>query len=176
MKDIIKNTLVAVAAIAVAAGALFFLNGYSFLTSVLTYLLKVFLAMYFFAVLISVQQGEDNILNKTIRVVSAVLCPFLLFLELLYEPVARYVFGVMIQQAFFLSDLLAFALFLMFFFLFGLAAMLLNSFARGGFLSDWESYNNPKAFAIMRFFWPAAAAIALQLYIYNPFLVISVTR
>jgi hypothetical protein len=138
------------------------------------YLLHAMLAIFFFAVLVSNQQREEDAIAKLERTTSAVLFSYALFIQALYVPMARYFFGQLIQQRFFLSDVLALLLFLLFLFLFGTSAMVLNSYARFGFLSQWTFFNSPTAYFVLRNLWLAAVLLAVFLFWQMPFVIITV--
>lgn len=138
------------------------------------YILHALLAVFFFAVLVSNQQREEDSIAKVERIGSAILFSYLFFIQMLYAPLARYFFGYLIEQRFFLSDVLALLLFMFFLFLFGTAALTLNSYSRFGFLSQWSFFNSPTAYFVLRNLWLAAVLLAVFLYWQMPFIIIMV--
>ena len=128
------------------------------------------LVIFFLALLISNQQYEEDILSKIERISGALILSYLFFIGLLYLPIREFIFGRLITSVFFLADLLALMLFILFFFLFGTAFWTLSSIARFGFLSRWRIFNNPTAFFVSRsLFIPALVIFALiQIKIYLP--------
>lgn len=137
------------------------------------YILHVILAVFFFAVLVSNQQYEEDVIARIERVVSAVLFSYLFFIQALYAPLARYFFGHLLEQRFFLSDVLALLLFMFFLFLFGTAALTLNSYSRFGFLSQWSFFNSSTAYFVLRNLWLAAVLLTVFLYWQMPFIIIT---
>lgn len=153
----------------------YFLSGsQQYWTGGVTYLFYVLLAIYFFALLVSNQRFEEDIMAKTERVTGSILFSYVVFTQLVYAPLARYIFSTLIQQKFFLSDVLALLMFLLFLFLFGTCAMVLTSFSRFGFLSGWSLFNNLSAYYILRSLWPTAVLITIFLFLLAPFLIINV--
>ena len=136
------------------------------MTAYLTYLL---LAFFFLGVLVSSQQYEEDSFSKIERVVSAFLFSYIMFFRLLYAPLNQFFFGILIKDISFASDVLRLFLFLIFFFLFGTAFLIFNSYARFGFLSRCIIFNNPKSFLVLRIFLVSAVGIFLMLYIRNSF-------
>lgn len=159
--------------LALALGFVLFQN-YILWSPALVYLLHIILAVYFFAVLVSNQQYEEDFIAKVERIASAVLFSYSFFIQLFYVPIARYVFNNLIQQKFFLSDFLALFLFLLSVFLFGISAMVLNSSSRFGFLSQWIFFNNATAYFVLRNLFLAALLLTTFLYWQMPFIIITV--
>ncbi len=143
-------------------------------SAALIYLLHVFLAIYFFAILVSNQQYREDFAAKGERVASAILFSYLFFLQMLYAPLARYFFRDLIESKFFLSDVLALLLFLFFLFLFFTSMFVLNGFSRNGFLSRWTIFNSPTAYFVLRNLFAAALLLTGYLFWQMPFLVITV--
>lgn len=171
----LKRIILSIAAIVLMVAAGFFLQGsYAFWTSKLIYLSYFILALYFFALLVSNQQFEEDILAKTERITGAVILPYIVFVQFAYAPLARYFFGSLIQQRFFLSDLLALMMFLFFAFLWAVAIFILNSFSRFGLLPQLAIFNNSAVYYISRCFWPSAVLLTFFLFILTPFLIITV--
>lgn len=158
-----------------ALGLAFFLFGnYIFWSATLIYLLHIFLALYFFAVLVSNQQYKEDFAAKGERVLSAILFSYAFFLQMFYAPIARYFFGSLIEQRFFLSDFLALLLFLLFLFLFLTSTFVLNSFSKGSFLSNWSVFNNATAYFVLRNLFFPALLLATFLFWQIPFIIITV--
>ena len=137
------------------------------------FILHGFLAVFFFAVLVSNQQREEDDIAKVERTGSAILFSYLFFIQTIYAPLGRYFFGYLIEQRFFLSDVLALLLFMLFLFLFGTAALTLNSYSRFGFLPGWSFFNNPTAYFALRNLWLAAVLLTVFLYWQMPFIIIT---
>jgi len=150
------------------------LQKYIFWPALLVYLFHIILAVYFLAMLVSNQQYKEDFMAKGERVLSAIFFSYALFLQLAYAPLARYSFGYLIGEKFFLSDVLALFLFLLFAFLFLVSIFVFNSFARQGFLSNWNTFNNPTTYFVLRnLFFPALLFVG-YLYFQLPFLIITV--
>ena len=143
-------------------------------SATLIYLLHIFLALYFFAVLVSNQQYKEDLLAKGERVLSAILFSYAFFLQMFYALIARYFFGSLIEQRFFLSDFLALLLFLLFLFFFLTSTFILASFSKGGFLSSWSIFNNPTAYFVLRNLFFPALLLAAFLFWQMPFIIITV--
>ena len=158
-----------------ALGLAFFLFGdYIFWSATLVFLLHIFLALYFFAVLVSNQQYKEDFAAKAERVLSAILFSYVFFLQGFYAPIARYFFGSLIEQRSFLSDFLALLLFLLFLFLFLTSTFVLSSFSKGGFLSNWSIFNNATAYFVLRNLFFPALLLAVFLFWQMPFIIITV--
>jgi hypothetical protein len=136
------------------------------------FIVKLFLAIFFLAMMVSNQQFEENILSKIERVVSVLLFSFIIFFQLIYAPLANYFFKTLITKSFFLTDILALLFFILFLALFFITFFTLNSFARFGLLADWIIFNNEKAFFILRSLWLTGAIIIVYLYLKSPFIII----
>lgn len=149
------------------------LQNYIFWSPILIFLLHIILAVYFLAVLISNQQYKEDIMAKAERIASAVLFSYSFFIQLLYVPASRYIFGNLVRQRFFLSDFLALSLFLIFIFLFGISAMVTNSSSRIGFLSRWAFLNNATSYFVLRNLFLAALLLTAYLYWQMPFFIIT---
>jgi len=169
-----QRIIIIIVSIALAAILGFFLWKWNFAwDKAIIYILHWFLAIFFFAVLVSNQQYEEDAIARIERVGSAVLFSYSFFIQMLYAPLARYFLGYLIQQKFFLSDVLALLFFLFFLFLFGTLAMVLNSYSRFGFLSQWSFFNNPTAYFALRNLWLAAVLLTVFLYWQMPFIIIA---
>lgn len=166
-------TLISSVILALALGFILFQN-YIFWSPALIYLLHIILAVYFFAVLVSNQQYEEDFIAKVERIASAILFSYLVFIQIFYAPMARYFFGYLIQQKFFLSDVLALLLFIFFMFLFFTSSLVFNSFSRHGFFSRWPVLNNPTAYFVLRNLFLAALLLTAYLYWQMPFIIITV--
>jgi len=166
-------TLIFSVILALVLGFVLFQN-YIFWSAALIYLLHIILAVYFFAVLVSNQQYAEDFTAKVERITSAIFFSYLFFIQILYAPMARYFFGYLIEQNFFLSDVLALLLFIFFIFLFFTSALVFNSFSRHGFLSRWSVLNNPTAYFVLRNLFLAALLLATFLYWQMPFIIITV--
>jgi hypothetical protein len=150
------------------------LSGYIIWSRTLVYLLYVLLAVYFLGILVSNQQFDEDILAKFERISAAFLLSYVVFIQMIYAPLARYFFQSLIQQKFFLSDVLALLLFLFFIFLFGTSMLILNSFSRFSFLSNWTLFNSAKSYSILRSLWPASILFTVYLFLLMPFIIITV--
>jgi hypothetical protein len=154
--------------------AVYFLTGsHVYWTGKTTYLFYIILALYFFALLVSNQQANEDIVARIERISGSILFSYILFIQLIYAPVARYIFSSLIQRQFFLSDMLAILLFLFFIFFLGTGAVILNSFSRFGFLSNWFIINNSLAYYVLRGLWPVTVIITIFLYLQAPFVIIA---
>jgi hypothetical protein len=121
-----------------------------------------FLAIFFFGMLVSNQQYEEDYLSKIERFVSAFLFSYIIFFQFLYIPLYHFFFGTLITEQSFLADLLALVLFIIFVFLFGTVFLVINTYARVGFLSGWRFFNNEAMFFVFRIlFIPAVGIFAL---------------
>lgn len=171
-----KRRIITLITSTVLAGGLIFglFANYTAWSPATVHLSNVALAVYFLAILISNQQYRENLIARIERIVSAGLFSYLVFIQMLYAPMARYFFGYLIQQRFFLSDILALLLFLFFIFLFGTSTLVLNSYSRLGFLSQWTLFNNPTAYFVLRSFWLASVSVTAFLYWQMPFIIITV--
>ncbi|MFA5925350.1 MAG: hypothetical protein WC831_00285 [Parcubacteria group bacterium] len=129
----------------------------------------VVLLIFFLGIMVSSQQYEEDAISKVERIISSFLFSYILFFRLLYAPLSKFFFGYLIRETSFLADTLALILFLLFFFLFGTAFLVLNSYSRLGFLGHWKFFNNPAAFFILRFFFVAFLGIFAMIYIRNSF-------
>lgn len=150
------------------------IGGYIIWSKALIYLIYAIIAIYFLGILVSNQQFNEDILARTERTSAAVLFSYVVFIQMMYAPLARYFFHSLIQQKFFLSDVLALLLFLLFIFLFGTCALILNSFSRFGFLSHWTLFISAKSYFILRSLWPVSLLITIYLYLLMPFIIITV--
>ncbi|MDI6778188.1 MAG: hypothetical protein QMD77_03275 [Patescibacteria group bacterium] len=158
-----------------ASGLAFFLFGeYVFWSATLIYFLHIFLAAYFFAILISNQQYKEDFAAKGERVLGAILFSYVFFLQMFYAPTARYFFGSLIEQRSFLSDFMALLLFLFFLFLFLTSTFALAGFSRGGFLSNWSVLNNPTSYFVLRNLFFPALLLTVFLFWQMPFIIITV--
>jgi len=167
-------TTSAISLILIIGGGFWLLGSNSFWTSGRIYLVHIIAALYFLGILVSHQAVPEDIFSRVERSVSAFLFSFIFFGQLIYAPLARYLFGTLIQQKIFLADLLALAFFLLAFFLLGTTALVINSFARFGWLSRLSYFNNESAFYILRSLWPAIILLLAYLYLLRPFLIITV--
>lgn len=166
-------TLISSAVLALGL-AFVLLGNYIIYSAPLVYFLHVFLALFFFAVLVSNQQFKEDLIAKGERVLSAIFFSYVFFLQIFYAPIARFFFGSLIEQRSFLSDFLALILFLFFLFLFLTSTFVLKSFSRGGFLSSWTIFNNPTAYFVLRnLFFPALFLTAF-LFWQMPFIIVTV--
>jgi hypothetical protein len=138
-----------------------------------SYILNAVLALYFFAMLVSHQQFEEDLLLKLERIVSVFLFSFVFFFQLIYAPLANYFFKTLIARPFFLSDVLALLFLMLFLLLFVVTLISLNSFARFGLLSNWVIFNNEAAFFALRTLWFTGVTLAIYLYLRSPFIIIS---
>jgi len=163
---IIAITIAAISYLLVLSTADFILEGSW------NFFINFFLAVFFFAMLISHQQFEENILSKIERVVSVFFFSFTVFFQIAYAPLANYFFKTLITESFFLSDILALLFFILFLALFLITFFILNSYARFGLLSDWTVFNNEKAFFILRGLWLTGIMISVYLYLKSPFIII----
>ena len=141
---------------------------------IIVYVLYMILVVFFFAILVSNQQYEEDAIAKIERFGSAILFSYLFFMQMLYAPLARYIFGILIQYKFFLSDFLALFLFLLFLSLFGVSTMVLSGSSQSGFLPRWTIFNNSTAYFALRNLFLAALFLAAFLYWQMPFIIIKV--
>lgn len=137
------------------------------------YLIYAALAVFFLGMLVSNQQYEEDIFSKIERTVSAFLLSYVIFFRFFYAPLSQFFFGSLITKSSFVADLLSLVLFAIFFVLFGTAFLVLNAYARSGFLSHWRIFNNEKAFFVLRGLFFAAVMIFSLLYLRNSFFSIS---
>ncbi|OGI26822.1 MAG: hypothetical protein A2359_04020 [Candidatus Moranbacteria bacterium RIFOXYB1_FULL_43_19] len=167
-----KFSLVVSTVLAAALG-LFLLKGSIDMDGRLAYFIHIILFFYFLAVLVSNQQYEEDFAARIERMASSALISFIFFFQMIYAPVARYLFGNMIQKAAFVSDTLALFFFLFFALIFIIATAAESSFSRTGFLSGWKFFNNPTAYFVLRNLWLAAVLLTIFLYWQNPFIIIT---
>ncbi|MFA6285092.1 MAG: hypothetical protein WC643_01000 [Parcubacteria group bacterium] len=135
----------------------------------LAYLAFAVLAFFFLGMLVSSQQYEEDAFSKIERFVSASLLSYIVFFRFFYAPLSQYFFGTLITKISFMADLLSLILFSIFFFLFGTAFLVVNSYARTGFLPQWILFNNEKAFFILRGLFLSAVVIFALFYLRNSF-------
>jgi hypothetical protein len=135
----------------------------------LAYLAFAALAFFFLGMLVSSQQYEEDAFSKIERFVSASLLSYIVFFRFFYAPLSQYFFGTLITKASFMADLLSLILFAIFFFLFGTAFLVVNSYARTVFLPQWIIFNNEKAFFILRGLFLSAVVIFALFYLRNSF-------
>jgi hypothetical protein len=140
--------------------------GWTQFSANLTYIV---IAVFFLGMMVSSQQYEEDLVSKTERLISSFLFSYILFFRLFYVPLSNLLFKKLIKETFFGSDMLALFLFLIFFFLFGTAFLVLNSYTRIGFLGKWTFLNNAKVFFVLRFFFVAFLGAFLMLYVRNSF-------
>jgi hypothetical protein len=159
--------------LAVILGAVLF-GGDFVWDKTIKYILLGLLAVFFFAMLVSNQQYEEDAMAKIERIGSAAFFSFIIFFQMLYAPLAGYFFGMLIRQKIFLTEFLALFLFLLFLFLFAVSTMVASSFSLTGFLTRWTVFNNPTAYFVLRNLWLAAAALLVFLFLQSPFVIISV--
>lgn len=133
------------------------------------YLTYVAFSIFFLGMMVSNQQYEEDIISKAERLISSFLFSYILFFRLIYAPLSGFFFGKLIKEASFFSDILALFLFLIFFFLFGTAFLVLNSYTRSGLLGRLTFFNNAKVFFVLRFFFFAIIGIFAMLYLRNSF-------
>ena len=127
-----------------------------------TYSTYAILAVFFLGMLVSNQQYEEDYLSKIERIVSAFLFSYIIFFQFLYRPLSHFFFGTLITQASFLADLLALALFGIFFVLFGTVFLVISRFARVGLFPSWKIFNNAAMFFVLRvLFLPAVGVFVL---------------
>jgi hypothetical protein len=164
----------AISIVLAAALGIFLLKGNVGLDGRLAYFFHLILFVYFLAVLVSNQQFEEDFAAKIERMASSILISYIFFFQIIYAPVARYLFGNLIQKAAFVSDTLALFFFLFFALIFTIAAAAESSFSKTGFFSSWKFFNNPTAYFVLRNLWLAAVLLAVFLYWQNPFIIITV--
>lgn len=161
--------------VVLAAGLSFFLfGGNIFWSAALVFLLHVFLAVFFLAVLVSNQQYKEDAAAKAERMLAAIFFSYAFFLQMFYAPLARFFFSSLIEQRNFLSDFLALLLFLFFLFLFLTSTFVLASFSKAGFLPGWTVFNNPTAYFVLRNLFLAAVLLSVFLFWQMPFIIITV--
>lgn len=164
----IKRLTILVISILIAIFSVWGLGQFSWVPTT-AYLAYALLVVFFLGMLVSNQQYEEDIFSKVERVVSAFLLSYLVFFRFLYAPLSQFFFGTLVTKVSFFADLLAFVLFAIFFFLFGTAFLVVNSYARMGFLPSWHFFNNEKAFVVLRGLFVSAVAIFLLFYLRNSF-------
>ncbi|MCX6766505.1 MAG: hypothetical protein NT170_01845 [Candidatus Moranbacteria bacterium] len=128
-----------------------------------TYSTYAVLAIFFLGMLVSNQQYEEDYLSKIERFISAFLFSYIVFFQFLYMPLSHFFFGTLITEQSFLADLLSLVLFIIFFFLFGTVFLVINTYARVGFLSGWRFFNNEKTFLFLRGLFLSAVGISILL-------------
>jgi hypothetical protein len=150
---------------------LFFAWGFTFFswTPLASYLAYVILAVFFLGMLVSNQQSVEDNIARFQRIISAFLLSYVFYFRLLYAPISRFFFENLITKTSFLSDLLTLFLFLIFFFLFGTTLLVLSSYARFGFLSGWQVFNNSRAYYVLRILFFTMLFVFAMLYVRNSF-------
>jgi|GEM_PF-1059247 len=133
------------------------------------YVAYALLAIFFLGVLVSNQQYEEDVFSKIERLISAFLFSYIVFFRFLYAPISQFFFGTLITEQSFLAGLLSLVLFIIFFFLFGTVFLVINTYARVGFLSGWRFFNNEKMFFVLRGLFLSAVLIFALFYIRNSF-------
>jgi len=133
------------------------------------YFAYAMLAIFFFGVLVSNQQYEEDYFSKIERLASSFLFSYIIFFRFLYAPLSQFFFGTLIAEQSFFADLLSLVLFIIFFFLFGTIFLVINTYSRVGFLSGWRFFNNEKIFLFLRGLFISAVAIFALFYIRNSF-------
>lgn len=136
---------------------------------VMAHIAYAILVIIFLGVLISNQQCEEDNFSQIERVVSAFLFSYIIFFRFLYAPISRFFLGSFADKPSFAVDLLTLALFSIFFFLFGTTFLVINTYSRVGFFSNWRFFNNEKAFFFLRGLFLAAVVIFFMFYIRNSF-------
>jgi len=134
-----------------------------------SYLAYAALTFFFLGMLVSNQQYEEDIFSKVERIISSFLLSYLVFSRLLYAPMSQFFFGTLVTGNSFFAALLSLVLFIIFFFLFGTAFLVLNAYARAGFLTHWRFFNNEKIFFIFRGLFFSMVVIFLLFYLRNSF-------
>jgi hypothetical protein len=136
---------------------------------VAAYFMYALLVIFFLGVLVSNQQYEEDSSSKIERMVAAFLFSYLIFFRFLYAPLSQLFFGTLITKQSFFADLLSLVLFIIFFFLFGTTFLVINTYSRVGFLSNWRFFNNEKMFFVLRALFLSAVSIFALFYIRNSF-------
>ncbi len=137
------------------------------------YLAWTLLAIFFLGMLVSNQEFEEDALASAERAASSALLSFAVLMELVYFPIADYVFGEMIRSRFFLADLLAFFLFLFFAVGTVIMAIILSRTARYSLFPSLTVFRSEQAFSALRLFFLPAVFLAVYLYILSPFLIVT---
>jgi hypothetical protein len=170
-----KRITTLVIGLIIAAVSYFFIipRGAPIINDSWSYAINFILAIFFFAMLVSHQQHEEDLLLKIERFTSVFLFSFIVFFQLLYAPLAKYFFRTLISKSFFLSDILALFFLMLFLLLFVISFYAINSFARFGLLASWRIFNNKRAFFLLRGLWLTGVMITVYLYLRSPFVIIS---
>ncbi|MFA5871141.1 MAG: hypothetical protein WC858_00290 [Parcubacteria group bacterium] len=138
-------------------------------TPATSYLAYAILVIFFLGTLVSNQQYEEDKVAKIQRIMGAFLLSYIFYFRLLYAPISRFFFENLISKVSFFSDLLTLFLFLIFFFLFGTTFLVINSYARFGFLSEWRIFNNLRAYYAFRILFFTMFLAFIMLYARNSF-------
>lgn len=157
-----KRLIIFLISIIVAVLAIWSLLQFNW-TPIPIYSTYAILAIFFLGMLVSNQQYEEDVLSKIERFVSAFLLSYIIFFQFLYIPLSHFFFGTLITQQSFLADLLSLLLFAIFLFLFGTTFLVINTYARVGFLSGWRIFNNEKMFLVLRGLFLSAVGIFIFL-------------
>ena len=163
-----KRLIILLSSIIIAVAAVWGLTQISW-SPASSYLAYAVLAFFFLGLLVSNQQYEEDIFSKIERTISSFLLSYLVFFRLLYAPLSQFFFGTLVTGNSFFVALLALVLFIIFFFLFGTASLVLNAYARAGFLTYWRFFNNEKIFFIFRGLFFSVVVIFLLFYLRNSF-------
>jgi len=164
-----KRLLVSISSIIIAVIIVSGLSQFGW-SPVLAYIAYAALAFFFFGILVSNQQYEEDLFSKIERMTSAFLLSYLIFFRFLFAPLSQlFLGGVNAGKNFFLTDILLLILFAIFFFLFGTAFLVVNKFSQTGFLPNFRFFNNENMFFILRGLFISAVAVFFLFYLRNSF-------